>query len=273
MQVIHQFFGFCSTPSITSQNLIPGIQKFDFPEISVSDELLEDLKTLEHPRNFVLGKRMESFFEIAIKHSTRYELIASNIQIIQEKKTLGELDFLVYDNELKKHLHIELVYKLYIYDPEFSSEIEKWIGPNRRDSFQAKLNRLENHQFPLLKREETKAYLDNFNLNSIEIEQQLCFKAKLFLPEKKKKNLLLINKDCITGNWFSRFEFGEKDWKENLFHSPQKKDWSADPSRNQEWVTYHKLMENIRGLFEKKKSPLVWMKTENSYDSFFVVWW
>ncbi len=46
-------------------------------------------------RIFVLGKRVEAFFEHQIQQSEDYLLKISNLQIIQNKKTLGELDFII----------------------------------------------------------------------------------------------------------------------------------------------------------------------------------
>ena len=274
MDIIDQFTGFCSTPSIFPKTEIPGFKSFKFPGFEVTDELREDLEKIDHPRNSVLGKRMESFFEIAIDHSERYRLIDSNIQIIQNKNTLGEIDFLLYDEVADKPLHVELVYKLYIYDEQLSPEINRWIGPNRRDSFPEKLKKLKDRQFPILYKPETLTYLEKLGLASQDIEQQLCFKAKLFTPPdfRPSKNIS-INPECYTGEWYSFSEFMEFPWKENLFFSPVKKDWSASPEKNEQWLKYVEILKTMQALFEKKKAPLIWMKTENTYKSFFVVWW
>jgi hypothetical protein len=46
---------------------------------------------------------------------------------------------------------MELAYKFYLFDPSISSEpINNWIGPNRNDSLQEKLEKLKTKQFPLL---------------------------------------------------------------------------------------------------------------------------
>lgn len=273
LDILDQFKGFLNTKDIFSSQT-GAIKQFEFPEISITDALLQDLNELDHPRNSVLGKRMESFFEIAIKHSSRYELISSNLQIIEEKRTIGELDFLVFDKESSKPLHIELVYKLYVYDSKLSPEINKWIGPNRRDSFPEKLDKLNSRQFPLLYKAEAQNYLQEFNLNLNEIEQQLCFKAQLFLPDNfNLRQTPLINLNCITGKWFSFLDFKNSGWENNLFYSPQKKDWSCDPGSNSDWYGYDELLNNIEQLFERKKAPLVWMKTRDSFHSFFIVWW
>lgn len=269
-----QFEGFVKTPDIFQENSQAPFRQFAFPELKITGEIITDLEKLHHPRNSVLGKRMESFFEIAIKHSSRYRIIASNIQIIEQKRTLGEIDFLLYDKLTSRPIHVELVYKLYIYDPESSSAMAGWIGPNRRDSLAAKLTKLESAQFPLLYRPETLKYLGDLGLKPEDIEQQLCFKAKLFTPpELELSKHWPVNLESYTGNWFGYSEFMAQPWENNLFMSPPKKDWSGDPSASREWLAYAEIIKNITTLFEKKKSPLIWMKTPGGYKSFFVVWW
>jgi uncharacterized protein len=274
LNILEQFKGFLATPDIFPPHSNPKIETFNFPEIQITKTLERDLQKLEHPRNSVLGKRMESFFEIAIRHSDNYEPISSNIQIIQDKRTLGELDFLVLDKVRSQALHVELVYKFYVYDRTISPELNRWIGPNRKDSFSEKLNKLVIRQFPLLYNPETIKYLANLSLKAEDIEQKLCFKAQLFLPEPETlNNQKLVNPDCYTGKCLKLTEFKNLNLRENLFHSPKKKDWSSFPAHNQEWYTFQEILEQIKIFFEREKSPLIWMKTRNSYESFFLVWW
>jgi hypothetical protein len=44
-----------------------------------------------------------------------------NIQVIEDKKTIGEIDFLLKKNT-KQVIHMELAYKFYLFDPSISSE-------------------------------------------------------------------------------------------------------------------------------------------------------
>ncbi|TBW29299.1 DUF1853 family protein [Gramella sp. KN1008] len=276
ISLVDQFRGFCSTPSIFPQNKNLSVRSFSFPDVEINSAIVNDLENIVHPRNSVLGKRMESFFEIAIKHSERYDLIDSNIQIIENKQTLGEIDFLLYDKLKACPLHVELVYKLYVYDEQLSPEINRWIGPNRKDSFSEKLEKLKNKQFPILYKPETLTYLEKLGLAPQDIEQRLCFKAKLFtasdLPIQKDENNI-INSDCFSGELYRFSEFEKFNWQQNLFFSPQKKYWSASPATNPEWLDYNDIVKNIKSLFERQRAPLIWMKTKTGYKSFFVVWW
>ena len=264
VDLLSQFTGFLQTPDIRN-NYGSEIPVFEFPEVDITKELIAELEKIDHPRNSVLGKRMESFFEIAIKFSTRYEHIASNIQVNQEKITLGELDFLLYDHQNNKPLHVELVYKIYILDPEVGQNERMLIGPNRKDSFLEKMEKITTRQLPLLKHPETQIYLKKYDLSLEEIEQQICFKAQLYSNDP--------NATLQDGQYFSLQEFQQLEKNNALFYAPKKNLWSSKPESCNQWHSYSDLMEEICGLFQKKKSPLIWMKYEDRFSRFFVVWW
>lgn len=273
MDIVEQFRGFCTTPSLQYPQLIPSINAFEFPEVPISEELISDLKKIEHPRNRLLGKRMESFFEIALKHSGRYEKIASNIQIFKDKITLGEIDFLLKDLQKNEILHVELVYKLYLYDPELPEGFDQWIGPRRKDSLPQKLKRMQKRQFPLLYLPETREKLQHLNLDVSNIQQQLCFKAKLFLPQSEPPEFKNLNPACVEGAWMHWKDFQERDFQENLFSSPKKIYWSMSPENNKSWLSLKQMKEIVSSLIEKDRPPLIWMKSGNTLSSFFVVNW
>ena len=84
-----QYEGFLNTDGLLIDNTLDGISKF---ELDVKDKVSEDLVSI--PGNIVLGKRIEYLFESYVNESNRYELLAKNIQIIEDKITVGELDFI-----------------------------------------------------------------------------------------------------------------------------------------------------------------------------------
>lgn len=270
----HQLQGFIETPPLWEEKY-KGLQQFTLPKINFPEDLCIGNELPELASNFVLGKRMECFFRLIISKSSQYELLSNNIQISRDKITLGELDFLLKDLEIKKIIHLELVFKFYVYDPTFSREDERWIGPNRRDSFKQKLKKLQEKQFPLLHFPETREYLQSLNLNPQDILQQTCFKAKLFLPKYFHKKIPeLLNQNCIAGYWINLQEFKTKEYQKHQFFLPPKQDWPATPKMTENWIRFSETLKKIEEAFQKKKSPLLWMKkTDNKFERFFVVWW
>jgi len=81
------------------------------------------------------------------------KLITQNIQIQSQGKTLGELDFLLEDTK-GCLLHLEVAIKYYLLERNVSdpSRWEHWVGPDRKDRLDIKLNHLVDRQLPLTKR-------------------------------------------------------------------------------------------------------------------------
>lgn len=220
-----------------------------------------------------LGKRVERFFEYYLNHSTDYEIVKSNIQIIKNKNTLGELDFIVYNKKENSYEHIELVYKYYLYDNRFNKELDRYIGPNRDDSFVKKLKKLKDKQFPLLFKEETKEYLDDVNLRNI--KQKVCFMANIYLPlDLNNQKLDFINNSCIKGYYINYKEFFKKEeYKNYEYFMPHRYEWLLDASDCKVWKSYEEIKEEINFFINLKKSPLLWLKNKNSYENIFLTWW
>ena len=118
---------------------ITGLDTFNLSKLNIATNL-----TFELPTNLRLGHLVERIVSALIKSSTNYKLLFENIQVIEDKKTIGEIDFIVTNKNTKKLTHIELAYKFYLFDPNISSEpISNWIGPNRNDSLEEKLEKVK----------------------------------------------------------------------------------------------------------------------------------
>ena len=273
-RVAKQFEGFLNTPALW-KNYFQEIQQFELPEINdpLQKTIAEDLPSLS--TNFVMGKRVERFFEWIIRQNQGYKLLAENMQISRNKITLGELDFLLKDLINQQVYHVEMVYKFYVYDPSFTAENQRWIGPNRKDTLLQKTKKLKEKQFPLLFKPETKKLLSSLNLNAEEVLQQSCFKANLFVPgELQNKQFSEINSDCIAGIWLHFKEFKTSNYKSFQYYAPKKQDWPILPEHGETWFSHSEIINQIEILFENKKAPLIWVKKPgNNYERLFVVWW
>lgn len=273
-RIVNQYKGFLSSASIFKGSSFTGFLNFE-PFYEINDSSLQPYLAAEYPENLVLGKRVELFFLAAIKTLQGYQIIASNIQINNEQRTLGELDFIVKELKTNKVLHIELMFKFYVYDPSFPSEMERWIGPNRRDSLLQKLKKVKSNQFPLLHTLEAQKFLRSLGLASKDIEQQLFFKASMFVPEELgQQEFPTINNECIVGYWYHLENFKKYDQSSFEFHAPEKQDWPVDPKHGEKWVGFTEIYEQILELHANKKSPLVWIKRlDGVYERIIVVWW
>lgn len=272
MNISHQFQGF-----IAAQPLWDKIGPFAIPQfrtqcpVSIPNDLDKELKI---PDNLVLGKRVEYFFAFYIEHFTSMNVLAQNV-VIQNKVTIGEIDFILQNAENGVVNHVELVYKFYLYDPDAEAELEKWIGANRKDSMVKKLARLKNHQLPLLYREETQGILETLPCTIEKIDQKVCFKANLFVPlNMMEQTFPYVNNNCIRGYWLRLGELNQTYCDNYNFHIPQKAHWPIDPSLCEEWYSFSEIENQMLFLLHSKRSPLIWMKvSEKEFHQFFIVWW
>ena len=272
-RINHQVKGFYNTNSLF-EDTIYDLDIFELESIDINsfDSSVIDIK-IQLP----LGKRVEHFFEALLNNSLRYDVILKNIQIINNKNTLGELDFLLYNKKEDIYTHVELVYKFYVYDDRFTKELDRYIGPNRSDTLVLKLNKLKDKQFPLLFKEQTKEYIKEIDLTNV--NQKVCYKANIFLPlHLVGKKIPLINNATVTGFYLSFEKFKEQiDFKDYEFFLPHRYDWLTNPNTNNIWKNYDEAKEEIEFFINLKASPLIWLrKVEEDkvkHERFFVTWW
>lgn len=270
-RILQQFHGFLNTPPLWQEKGFFGFDQF----LLKTAEISENLPAPEIPPGMVLGKRIERFFSFYIEHFSEEEILAENIQVISDKVTLGELDFILKNKKSGRCSHVEVVYKFYLYDPIFQNEAERWIGPNRRDTLLKKISRLKNQQFPLLHKEETQPLLQELKIKANEVQQKALFRANLFVPfSMRDQDLPLINNACITGFWIKRKNFTESHFGKYQFYSPRKQDWPLNPQYGNVWFSYDEIMPQLQELLNKQKSPLLWIRKNNrEFSRIFLVWW
>mgnify|MGYP000175939740 CR=1 FL=1 len=76
---------------------ITGLPTFNLSEL----DLITDLE-FQLPTNIRLGHLAEKIVSELIKSSSNYKVLYENIQVIDGKKTIGEIDFIIEDNKLKQ---------------------------------------------------------------------------------------------------------------------------------------------------------------------------
>lgn len=259
-----RYYGFLKTPNLWIDDIVFQLQQLE-PSLEI-DTI--DIDIDEKQR---LGKYIEHFVTFNLKKQKEVKVVAENIQIQEEKRTIGEVDCIYSRNENTTHL--EIVYKFYLFVPDpKTSELHCFIGPNKKDSLLQKLDKLKNKQLPLLYHSATKTYLDNLNLKANSIQQKVCFKAQVFVPLKRNITFKKINKNCISGFYINKYEL--ENFKNCKFFIPIKKDWLVIPHPQVNWLTFLNFKINALHLLSEKFSPLCWVKKENGeIKKFFLIWW
>lgn len=261
-----QYEGFLKTPFLWH-----GKGVFDLEQYATLTAQTTSFKQ-EITQKLRLGKLVERFVSFELNQDCSISILAENIQIQREKITVGELDCLLLKNE--EPIHLEIIYKFYLYDASVgNSEIEHWIGPNRRDSFIQKLTKLQEKQLPLLYSIHTKTYLDALKLKTNEITQQVYFKAQLFVPLKDfGSSFEQVNNECIYGFYVYPKELIL--FSDCKFYIPNKHNWLVNPHSNIDWLAFEIFQNKLQQFLNEENAPLCWLKKPNGeLFKFFVVWW
>jgi hypothetical protein len=261
-EIQQQYQGFLNTEFLW-ENSFYGLQQMQFPVMNAS---VFEGKLTKNPR---LGKRVESFVSCYLQQFETVEIIHENIQIQKKNITIGEIDCVLTRDTTP--IHLEIIFKYYLYDEAVgSTEIEHWIGPNRNDSLEQKIEKLSAKQLPLLFREETQKYVD---IDVATIKQKVFFKAQLFVPYSNQ-NIVFgqLNADCVQGFYCYQHELLQ--FSECKFYIPTKINWLLAPQKNVDWLGFGAFKEQTEPLLSAKKSPLCWIKHPNGeLSKFFLVFW
>ena len=242
------------------------------PTFHLSDLRFDGDVDFALPTHLRLGHLAESVVSGLLRASTNYKLLYENVQLLVDKQTIGEIDFIITDQDTEQVLHMELAYKFYLYDPTMSKQpINNWIGPNRNDSLREKLEKVKRKQFPLLYHDSAKTKLDG--VDTAEVSQVLCLLVSLFIPYGYTPPLSPAYEKAIKGYYLSMDQFNGLDYTDKLYYLPTKSEWGIDPSENKNWREYQDIAPAIQASIAEKQAPLCWEKYKDVYTSFFIVWW
>jgi len=261
--------GFLNTPALwTGQSF--GVQQFPFPRINLQEVTIQPM-----PSKRRLGHQIEHIFHQLLPYANQYAVVLNNLPIRENGITLGEIDFILKDISTNKLIHVELTYKFYLIDPNIPDPIKQLVGPNRKDRFFDKIQKITTKQFPLLQTAQGKKALETLDLDTKNIEHQCCFKGQLYRPYGQSYPIASnINKDCIKGYWLSRQVFDSSPYKDYEYYVPSKSEWVIEAHPNVSWLNHRDTLAVIQSLLTAERSPMVWIKKENGMlEKFFVVWW
>ncbi|WP_420552960.1 DUF1853 family protein [Tenacibaculum aiptasiae] len=262
-----QYKGFLETPFLWY-----GKGVFDFIQFEILNTRTTSFDAIIIQK-LRLGKLVERFVSFHLQQNPTIKILTENLQIQEGKRTVGELDCILLKED--NPIHLEIIYKFYLYDSKVgSTEIEHWIGPNRRDSLYQKLTKLKEKQLPLLYSKECATYLQDLNLSAHEIEQQVYFKAQLFthLKNYNKDEFPIINNECIAGFYIHTNELEQ--FKDSKFYIPNKHNWLVVPHTNINWLNFDDFTSKLQIYLDEENAPLCWLKKPNGeLFKFFVVWW
>ncbi len=165
-----------------------------------------------------LGSYFETLIEYWLTELLGYQLVARNHVISQERRQLGEFDFLFRQHRDAALVHWEVTVKFYLwFDGEF-------IGPNVRDRLQRKLTHVFDRQLRLSEPQQVREQLKLVQIND-EIIPKAFIKGRLFYPVESEWQTVRVAEDLSP--------LHERGW---WCRSSDVNDWLSTRDSNRRWV-------------------------------------
>lgn len=146
----------------------------DGPVVDPVDPRQVDAQHLAAYLDDFSGHRVGRYFERLVlywlQHLRGVEIVAQSLQIRDGKRTIGEIDLLFRD-EQGRLTHWEIAVKFYLHVTHAHALGSHYIGPNIRDTFERKMERLFTEQLPRSKRD----------FPDVEVRQAFV-KGRMFYP-------------------------------------------------------------------------------------------
>lgn len=154
-----------------------------------------------------LGNYFETLWAYALELDPRYQLVERNLQIIDGERTLGEMDFIVFDNDTGRYAHWELAIKFYLGVGD-TSRHQAWYGPGKKDRLDLKVDHLRDRQTLLSTNPLVRARLDQRGI--VISDCAVILKGRLFYPwqcRALRYQPQAANPSHLAGSWLTRDQF------------------------------------------------------------------
>lgn len=98
-----------------------------------------------------LGLYFERLWHFFLGQDPAVELVAHNLPVREQGRTIGEFDCLYFCHQRQRHVHLELAVKFFLSyrrqtTVEAASQWCEWLGPNRQDRLDLKIEHLLQRQ-------------------------------------------------------------------------------------------------------------------------------
>ncbi|AOE50765.1 DUF1853 family protein [Kangiella sediminilitoris] len=137
--------------------------------------------TFDYKQTHRLGVYFEQLWQHLTKYCDSLDVVVHNLQVIIDNHTYGEFDSILQDRVFERTIHCELAVKFYLQVGE-GEALSDWVGPNLRDRFDNKYERLFNHQLKLSEQPLIKQWLRHKEI--FIDEKKVLTRGRLFYPVK-----------------------------------------------------------------------------------------
>jgi hypothetical protein len=174
-----------------------------------------------------LGNYFETLWAFWLETDPRYDLIVRNLPVRDNGSTLGELDFIVQDNQSGLNYHWEVAVKFYLGVAD-TNRLENWHGPSKRDRLDLKLTHLRERQSQICRLPQTQTLLREKGIDIAGCA--VILKGRLFYPHDQLKPRYPQGAcdSHLRSHWFRLAEFRTLIHADDRFRPLLSSGWMSD---------------------------------------------
>ena len=210
-----------------------------------------DVGEIELPSTRFNGHRVgyyfESLIEFWLEHVRGVDMIAKGHQVIENGRTLGELDFVFRDTDGQVH-HWEVAVKFYLYSSVDNLHGSHFIGPNAGDTFERKRHRLIDHQLPL-----SRSVFPEIDQRSAFAKGRIFYHPNGTAPETLAEGLA---PDHLRAIWLRHSELKLLESPDTAYRILQKPHWLTNES-GADLLSFGELNKRLRDHFSEQNHPVL----------------
>lgn len=157
--------------------------------------------------DYRLGNYFETLWAYWLTVNPRFELLGRNLQINEQGRTHGELDFIVRDRDVDMCLHWEVAVKFYLGRGDTRLQ-RNWLGPGKKDRLDLKVSHLLNRQLKHGSHPRVREWCES---RGIRIDARaVILKGRLFYPLDRDGPCIFphdANPLHLRGRWLTLAQF------------------------------------------------------------------
>ncbi|WP_170853734.1 DUF1853 family protein [Lishizhenia tianjinensis] len=212
--------------------------------------------TKNHRLGYYFEALMHTFFHL----SPYIKVELANHQIIREKQTLGEIDFILKEDQ--EIYHLELAVKYYLQNEE-AQEFEQWLGPNAKDNLAKKILKLKEHQLNLTQ------HLNDYK--DIPSKALICGQFYQNSPLVYWQNEKSERKGYMKASTFEEWSLNEAILEYFLLEKPNWLSATVETNESLKLQGREELLARMQKSFNQKKAVHVGLLYKNGYTSIVLV--
>ena len=241
----------------------------EFPNFEILLVWFRSIESKPHPTNLnrlILGKYAEELMLFYFQNSNHFSVIDANLQLIDGKITVGEIDFLLEDKQNLEQIHLELAIKFFL-RVTVDDNVE-WIGPSTKDNLSKKQSKLMNRQLKIPKQY---PHLLPDHLQLIQFKPQLLLKGAAFIEFKE----YTVSDNPLNNAWWLHVEKLDSIKQPNFLFAivPNRKDWIFPFNNRLEKMSFPELSLEITDFLQLQNAIMVtrFLKDGTPIDRGFIV--